>query len=132
MDPGSAALAEIDRLHVFIAGWFRGDVKPEEFGKGFADVLHPEFVNIQPSGQIRAKDDLLDSIKSAHGANPDFTIAIETPQVVACYPGAVVATYVEYQTGARNSATENRRYSTALFEVDGDQVIWRHLQETGL
>lgn len=127
-----AAKAEIERLHDFISGWFRGELPIDSFDAGFASVLHDEFVNVQPSGAVLARADLLDPIRGAHGANPDFRISIEEPRVIAEYPGAIVATYVEFQQGARNSASENRRRSMVLFEVTDDQLIWRHLQETGM
>ncbi len=124
-------IEEIIRLHDVIAGWFRGEIAADRFGPEFADALHPEFENIQPSGSVLTKADLLDPIRAAHGANPDFRIAIERPRVIGTWPGLVLATYVEYQTGARASAQENRRRSTALFET-GPHLLWRHLQETGL
>ncbi|MEM7212740.1 MAG: DUF4440 domain-containing protein [Pseudomonadota bacterium] len=131
MTTETAAIVEIERLHAFISGWFRGEYAPDAFQSGFVDALHPEFVNIQPSGKPLTRAELLDPIRAAHGANPDFRITIEEPRVVAEYPGALIATYVEFQQGATNSAPENRRRSTALFET-GDRLVWRHLQETGL
>ena len=132
MSPQDAATTEIERLHDFISGWFRGELPHDSFDAGFADVLHDAFVNVQPSGEVLTRADLLDPIRKAYGVNPDFRIAIEEPSVIAEYPGAVVATYVEFQQGARNSMPENRRRSMVLFENSGDRLIWRHLQETGM
>lgn len=132
MTTETAAIVEIERLHAFISGWFRGEYATEAFDSGFAAALHPDFVNIQPSGEALSRDQLLDPILSAHGANSDFRISIEDARIIAEYPGCVVATYVEFQKGARNSAPENRRRSTAVFETHGDRLIWRHLQETAL
>ncbi len=126
------ATAEIIRLHDFISGWFRGEIARDAFEAGFAYALHEDFVNIQPSGEVLSKADLLDPIRNAHGANPDFRITIEEPHVVTQHPGVILATYVEFQQGARNSTPENRRRSTVLFEPEGDRLIWRHLQETGM
>lgn len=126
------ATTEIIRLHDFISGWFRGEIAREMFDAGFASALHAEFVNVQPSGAVLSKADLLDPIRKAHGANPDFRISIEEPHVVARHPGVILATYVEFQQDARNSTPENRRRSTVLFEPEGDRLIWRHLQETGM
>lgn len=123
------ATDEIVRLHQVIDGWFRGDLASDRFDVEFADALHPEFENIQPSGQVLAKADLLDPIRTARGANPDFRITIEEPRLLGIWPGLILAGYVEHQTGARNSAGDNRRRSTVLFET-GDRLIWRHLQET--
>ena len=131
MDAFAIAKAEIERLHRVIDARFRGDLAHDRFDPEFADALHPEFENIQPSGDVLKKAELIGPIRAAHGANPDFRIVIEEPRVIATYPGLILATYVEFQTGARNSASENRRRSTVLFET-GPRLIWRHLQETGL
>ncbi|MEM1383618.1 MAG: hypothetical protein AAF713_04090 [Pseudomonadota bacterium] len=133
-DPERAAIAEVERLHAFLAAWFQGRVATDRFEPDFAGHLHPEFENIQPAGTVLPKQVILDQIEAAHGSNPDFEIAIEEPRLLAAYPeaGLIHATYVEAQTGAKNSARENRRRSTALFEIAGDRLLWRHLQETGL
>ena len=132
LPPHPEATREIVRLHDFISGWFRGEIAAERFEAEFTDALHDAFENIQPSGLVLSKADLLDPIRNAHGANPDFRISIETPQLVAEHAGQIVMTYVEFQQGARNSEPENRRRSIVFFERDGDRLIWRHLQETGI
>lgn len=131
MNPEQLAIDEVVRLHKVIDGWFRGDLAADRFEPDFADALHPDFENIQPSGLVRSKASLLDPIRAAHGANPDFQIVIEEPRLLGAWPGLILATYVEFQTGAKNSAADNRRRSTVLFET-GERLIWRHLQETGL
>lgn len=123
---------EVVRLHEFISGWFRGEVSHETFDVAFGDVLHPDFQNIQPSGMLLTKEELLQPIHVAYGSNPDFRINIEASRLIAQYSGQIVMGYVEFQQGARNSNTENRRRSTAVFETQGKYLIWRHLQETGL
>lgn len=131
MDAFTRAHDEVVRLHQVIDGWFRGDISPDRFDPEFADALHPDLENIQPSGAVLTKADLLGPIRAAHGANPDFRITIEEPRLLGVWPGLILATYVELQQGARQSAAENRRRSTVLFET-GDRLLWRHLQETGL
>ena len=124
--------AEIVDLHDFISGWFRGEIPADRFDTGFAARLHPAFENIQPAGKVFTRAELLEPIRAAHGSNPDFRISIETPRLLGQWPGLVLATYVEFQTGARQSARENRRRSTVLFEISANRLIWRYLQETGL
>jgi hypothetical protein len=47
--------------------------------------------------------------------------------------GLVLATYVEAQTGARNTTpADNLRHSTVLFERTGERLVWRHLHETAV
>lgn len=129
--PEQQATDEIARLHRIIEGWFRGEIGADRFDQDFTDALHPDFENIQPSGLVRTKSDLVEPIRAAQGANPDFRIEIERPRLIGAWPGLILATYVELQTGARNSQPRNRRRSTVLFET-GPRLIWRHLQETGL
>lgn len=126
------AIIEIERLHTFISGWFRGEFEQADFEPGFTQALHPQFENIQPSGAVLTRSELLDPIRAAHGSNRDFRITIEEPRILGTWPGFVQATYVELQTGARNSAPENRRRSTVLFEEGKRRLIWRHLQETAI
>ncbi len=128
----ASATAEIERLHDVIAGWFRGEIAADRFDPDFAAALHPEFEIVEPSGRRSTREALLDPIRAAHGANPDFRIAIEEPRLLGTWPGLALATYVEFQTGARNSAPENRRRSTALFAEVGGRWLWRHLHETAL
>ncbi len=129
MDALEQATGEIVRLHKVIDSWFRGDMEESLFQAEFADALHPEFENIQPSGVVLSRAGLLDPIHAAHGSNPDFRITIEQPRLLGTWPGLILAGYVEHQTGARNSSADNRRRSTVLFET-GPRLIWRHLQET--
>ena len=111
------AILEIERLHSFIAGWFRGEFDRTDFEPGFAQALHPEFENIQPSGAVLSRADLLEPIRQAHGANPDFDIEIEEPRILATWPGLTLATYVEYQTGARNSRPTSSRTSRTAWRA---------------
>jgi hypothetical protein len=133
-DPARAARIEIERLHAFIEGWFRGTMPKDRFADGFANWLHTGFENIQPSGKVLSRADLLDPIRDAHGANPDFGITIREVRLLGAWPEArlIHASYIEAQTGARNSAPDNDRRSTVLFEVPVQRMIWRHLQETHL
>lgn len=130
-DAFSRAHEEVVRLHEFIEGWFRGTVAHKTFDVEFADVLDPEFENIQPAGNIWTKSDIVTAIRGATGTNTNFRILIEEPRLLDVWPNLILFGYVEYQTGARRSETENRRRSTALFEL-GPNLRWRHLQETGL
>lgn len=131
MDAARAS-AEIERLHDFIAGWFRGE--GGDLDRDFAAALHPRFENIQPAGKVLTRDAIVTAIRAGRGANPEFRIAIEAPRLIAAWPESrtCLATYIEAQTGARNSAPENRRRATVLFEDHDGRLLWRHLQETGL
>ncbi|MEM0922728.1 MAG: hypothetical protein AAGI13_06755 [Pseudomonadota bacterium] len=131
-DPGTRATAEIVRMHEFLSSWFRGEIDQARFAADFTDRLDPVFENIQPAGTVLSKAELETAIYAGHGTNPDFQISIETPRLLGTWPGLILAGYVEYQTGARASAAENRRRSTVLFADHDGGLIWRYLQETGL
>ena len=122
---------EVVRLHAFLGAWFRGDVSSDRFGPDLEDVLHPDFETVQPSGLVLDRTALLDPLRAAYGQNPAFRITIEEPRLLGTWRGLILFTYVERQTGARNSAPENRRRSTVLFETD-PRLVWRHLVEVGL
>lgn len=132
MDDFSLAHDEVVRLHDFLGAWFRGELTSEEIEKGLADVLHPDFENVQPAGVILTRDKIVEAIREGRGTNPDFRITIEKPRLLGSWPKMLLFQYVEYQTGARASAPENRRLSTALFEKDGEKLVWRYLTEVGL
>ena len=126
-----AAHAEVVRLHDFLGAWFRGELDANRLGPDFADVLHPDFENVQPAGVVLDRAAIVDAIREGHGANPDFRIVIEDPRLLGTWPGLILFQYVEYQTGARASAPENRRRSTVVFE-GGERLVWRYLTEVGL
>ena len=133
------AIAEIEGLHAFISQWFRGELErtSEIYERGFTERLSDNLVNIQPSGQVLTRADLLDPIEAAHGANPDFRISISdvTLRHVSKDQTLIQATYVEHQIGARNTTPpDNDRISTVLFSRDPhtDRLTWLHLHETAV
>jgi len=129
------AIAEIVRLHDFLADWFRGSLPAVSLGHGLADALHPDFACIMPSGTMVERAALLASIEAAHGSNPAFRIEIREPRLLATWgDGAtLLMTYIEAQFGALNSLpADNLRRSSAVFETVDGRLLWRHLQETAL
>lgn len=133
-DIEASVRAEVDRLHAFLEGWFRGLLRKEKFDELFADRLHESFESVQPSGDVLSRDALISLIHSGFGANGDFRISITNVRVLGSWPkfNLVHATYVESQHGARNSAPRNDRRSTVLFQVINGRLVWRHIQETNL
>lgn len=132
MDEFNKALAEVVRLHDFLGAWFRGELAEDRFVPDFAAALHPDFENVQPAGLTLTRNELLEPIRAGHGTNPDFQIIIEAPRLLGIWPGLILFQYIEQQSGARASAPENRRLSTALFEASGKRMIWRYLTEISL
>lgn len=130
--------SEIKRLHRFLEDWLSGSAPQTDaaFAEGLTDSLHPAFVNIQPAGIPLGRDLLLDQIRDGHGASPDFRIRIDNVEVRQTLDqgGTILATYEEYQKGARNSArSNNARLSSALFQREASgRLVWLHVHETWL
>ena len=129
LDPDEAVFIEIERMHQFIAAWFRGECEQAAFQQGLADGFHPDFVRVAPSGRQMFRDELVDMLAEANGTSPFFRIRTEEIRVIARYPDFLVAGYVEHQSGARNSEQVNRRRATVIFEP-GPRLRWRYLHET--
>ena len=129
--------AEVETLHDFFTGWFSGALPEsgEVFARGLADHLHPEFEIVLPSGTVHDRDGILTPVRRDWGANPGFNATVRDVRVLGEWPaaGLVLATYVEVQTGARNTTpADNLRHATVLFERAAGRLVWRHLHETAL
>jgi hypothetical protein len=127
---------EIARLHAFISGWFRGEFEQSKavFDGGFSSVLSDEFVNVQPSGEVLLKSDLLASIEAAFAKNNDFFIEVSEIEIRKTIgEDFCLATYLEFQRGAKNTdPADNYRRSTVLFESVKGSLIWHHIHETAV
>ncbi len=133
--PDGDVRAEIEALHRFIAAWFRGEggESKQRFQAKLADRLAPGLINVQPAGRILSRNTLLSSIERGYGASPDFAIEIRDVQVRLADgdSGVALATYIEFQRGARNTAPDNTRISTVLLERRPDGgFTWLHIHET--
>ena len=74
---------------------------------------------------------LVEAIGGAFGTNPDFRIAITDVRVVRDLGDTVMATYTEWQTGAKRSATQNGRFTSVLMTKAAPHR-WLHIHETWL
>ncbi len=132
--------SEVEAVHAFIAAWFRGEVSQEQgaFDTHLANRLAMDLINIQPSGQVLSRDQLMKSIYNGHGSNEDFGITIQDFRLLQISPiqGVAVASYVEHQRGAKNTTpADNLRITTVLFQISGPSQqgpVWLHLHETAL
>ncbi|MEE8454021.1 MAG: hypothetical protein V3R90_04565 [Limibaculum sp.] len=131
--------AEIEVLHAFFTGWFNGTLPEsgEAFAQGLADHFHPDFEIVLPSGTVCDRDGLLTPVRQAWGTNPEFRTVVRDVRVLGEWrpgesgAGLVLATYVEAQSGARNTTpADNLRHATVLFERLAGRLVWRHLHET--
>lgn len=127
---------EIETLHDFIAAWFRGDVEQSDvvFDNGLGSRLDGGLINIQPSGEVLSRLQLVDGIRAGYGRNREFRIEISDVVVRWADKDRALVTYVEFQQGARNTVpADNARISSVLFCADaggGDALRWMHIHET--
>lgn len=126
---------EIERLHAFFVDWFAGrcpDVD-ETFAAGFTDHLAASFHYIMPDGSRAEGHALAAGLRAAHGSNPGFRIAITDVRVHVERADLVIATYIEWQAGARSfDRSKSGRLSTAVFTEAAGELRWVHVHETWL
>lgn len=128
---------EIETVHRFISAWFRGEEpnSAKAYSAGLANRLASNLVNIQPAGRVLTCAELLSSVRDHHGANPSFRIEITDVVLRSVFgDGLVLATYVEKQSGARQSISENTRISTVLMRrrAEDGRLEWLHIHETAV
>ncbi|MFT5425392.1 MAG: hypothetical protein ACI9ZT_000318 [Gammaproteobacteria bacterium] len=121
---------EVEDLHRFFVGWFSGVLDESEFETGFLNRFDPDFLLIPPAGSLLTLSELTSSIRSDHGSNPDFRIAIRNVRVHRVFDGEIVATYEEWQRNAiASTPAENARIATVLFKKT-EPLQWLHVHET--
>jgi len=126
---------EVEELHRFFTAWFRGELPAEDeaFAR-FAGVLSPSFEILPPDGGTLDRDEILASVRGAHGAHAgtDFRIWIEDASARWLGDGMLEATYEEWQTSA--GETRGRRSRALLRQHTGapNGVQWVRVEETWL
>ncbi len=126
---------EIIALHEFLAGWLNGTLSNDDtlFAQHLESRLVPGFINVQPSGAVLERAHLLRQIRGGYGLSPDFNIAIRNVVVRKEFgEGLTLATYEEYQRGAKNSAPRNARLSSVLMRPRDGMADWYSIHETWL
>ena len=129
--------SEIHAVHAFFVAWIGGRCPPA--GEHFALLtarFDAAFTLTTPDGATTAGQDLWAGMRRAHGANPEFRIAIREVRPALLGRGYAWATYEEWQRGARLTGPErNGRIATALFAFDAAApggLRWLRVQETWL
>lgn len=123
---------EIVDLHIFFANWFNGIADRDQWESRVQSRLSPNLLFMPPEGYMLSKDDIVNSFEQGYGSNNDFKIEIRDVVIRHDMENHVLATYTEWQTGAKMSAQQNNaRFTTVLLEK-GDPLKWLHLQETWL
>lgn len=123
---------EVELLHRFFVRWFNGTAERAELGETFLPRMDEETFFVSPDGQRMERDGLVAMFDAAHGANPDFRIAVREVRLLREIGDTLVITYSEWQRGARASArSENGRVTSALLRR-GQPFKWLHVHETWL
>ncbi|MFZ5937305.1 hypothetical protein ACOKS3_21065 [Pseudomonas sp. HS6-2] len=118
-------LQEVIDLHVLIEALFaRGEGQVEAMIERFT----PDFSMITPTGLQVCLQDVSTLFAKRAGSQPGLTIELTGLETLAQGPDGAV---VRYQETHRQPGQDTKtRLSTALFSLQGDRVLWRHLHET--
>ncbi|MGK0172002.1 MAG: hypothetical protein ACI9W2_003736 [Gammaproteobacteria bacterium] len=121
---------EIVDLHVFFADWFNGVAHRDQWQPRFTSRLSPNLMFMPPEGFVLGSKEISNSFAQAYGTNSSFKIQIHDVIIRHDMENHVLATYTEWQTGAKISALENNaRFTTVLMEK-GAPIKWLHVQQT--
>jgi hypothetical protein len=128
----SAVRTEVEELHKFFVGWFSGALNASTFDTEFLPRFSPDFHIVPPAGTLMNLGQLTAAIRSTHGTNPEFRIAIRNVTIRAQFDGHILATYEEWQRNALASKPpDNARIATAVLR-DTRPLQWLHVHETWL
>ena len=134
MIEAAAVVREIEELHRFFEGWFRGELGDDDRTYArFAAALAPEFRMVFPAGGTIGHADLLVLLRRLHGsrrAEPGFAIAVEDVEVRWTEGPRALARYREQQ---RWPDRWTDRHTLAAFRAEPSAplgVAWTDLQET--
>jgi hypothetical protein len=123
---------EIEELHVFLVGWFTGDIPASDFEPRFLDHLDPGLLFVPPAGARLARDRLVSAIRQAYGSNPEFRIEIRKVEICHVLDNHVVATYEEWQRNASFSKPSNNGRISTVVLTKVKPLRWLAIHETWL
>lgn len=115
---------EIEDLHEFFTDWFNGKLEDYQFDR-VEQALDKDFELITPRGEHFRRDQIVDLIRKAKGADPQRKIWTE---FISCkkFGTIVVALYHELQDLGDK---QTKRLSTAIFSIE-PKLKWLHVHET--
>ena len=123
---------EVEDLHRFFVGWFRGDLPASDFEPQFLARFSPDLVFVPPAGRLLGLQDLASMVRDGYASNPDFAVQIRNVTIRRELAGHALLTYEEWQRNALASRPANNgRLATALFTT-GEPLRWLHIHETWL
>jgi len=120
---------EVFDAHELIQRWFSDATAPQSVCDELLARFSPAYSMVTLTGKQLDYPTLCGFFAAQRGAKTGLQIEVEHPVLVAESAEHGVVTYRERQQLPGETAT--LRYSTVVFEVDGQgQVLWRHLHET--
>ena len=132
MEERHPAKAFVYAFHADLSRWFTGDGDREAVWSRLVRGTSPDMVLVYPSGRRLNRAELLQSIEGLHGKSPGFEASISELELIRGNEDYAVVSYVETQTGARQSKADNQRSALAVIVRDGNEWRWRFIQETAL
>lgn len=124
---------EICGLHAFFEAWYRGEAPDTDAAfSRVADVIAPDYTLISATGSIADRGQLLDVLRSQHGAMPDLVLTVDDLQLRLNTDSIVLATYKE--TGTTRGETRSTVITAVLRRQPGlpHDLAWVHIHETHL
>jgi hypothetical protein len=135
-DLTTAAITEVEALHVFFVAWLGGTAERTEAGFAPARALSADLTFIGPEGEMADGPGLVSRLKDAHGrfadSEPPFSIRIANARARPLSDDLCLVTYEEWQ---ELRGETNGRISSALMRRNANApngVEWVHVQETWL
>ncbi|MHA6195356.1 DUF4440 domain-containing protein [Pseudomonas wadenswilerensis] len=118
-------MQEVIDLHILIEATF---AKAEGRIETMLERFHPDFSMIAPTGDQWSLEELAALFNQRAGSQPGLTIGVSDMETLAEWSEGAVIRYQE--THRIPDQSERKRISTALFSLEGERVLWRHLHET--
>ena len=118
-------IAEVIAAHVAIENWLNQ-------GDGSADALmrrfSPDFTMIPINGMRMDHQSVSIFFREARASRPGLKIVIDNAAILAEWHDGAAVLYREIH--ALPGKADTARWSTVLFRLQEEKIIWRHLHET--
>ena len=128
----SSALQDVVELHAFFEAWLGGAApKSEAAFARLEDALAPSFTMVAPDGQRLGRDEVVASLRMAHGsrAGVRFRIGVQDAEALFLAPPVVTVGYIEEQE-ANGQVTRRRSTAVLAARAGGGRTLWHALHET--
>lgn len=120
-------IAEVIAAHVAIENWLNQ-------GEGSAEALicrfSPDFTMIPINGTRMDHQAVSAFFLWARASRPGLKIVVDSAAILAEWRDGAAVSYRE--THALPGKAETARWSTVLFRLQEEKIIWRHLHETAI